>query len=166
MQAVTGNLPLAAGLQAAILNSLLVQDRFRKVCRPFEVVVGTETVLARRVTGPEIERLIQLLARLPGLGPRSARRAALQLVKKKDQLLAPLTDAMRTVHERVRVCSVCGQRRHRRSLRRLHRSDARRLGDRRGGGCGRPLGTGAGRSRQCPLSRARWCVVTALRDRA
>ena len=64
--------------------------------------------MARRVTGPEIERLIQLLARLPGLGPRSARRAALQLVKKRDQLLAPLTDAMRTVHDRVRVCSVCG----------------------------------------------------------
>lgn len=64
--------------------------------------------MARRVTGPEIERLIQLLARLPGLGPRSARRAALQLVKRRDQLLAPLTDAMRTVHDRVRVCSVCG----------------------------------------------------------
>lgn len=64
--------------------------------------------MARRVTGPEIERLIQLLARLPGLGPRSARRAALQLVKRRDQLLAPLTDAMRIVHDRVRVCSVCG----------------------------------------------------------
>jgi recombination protein RecR len=67
-----------------------------------------ETILARRVTGPEIERLIQLLARLPGLGPRSARRAALQLVKKRDQLLAPLTDAMQVVHDRVRVCSTCG----------------------------------------------------------
>ena len=64
--------------------------------------------MARRVTGPEIERLIQLLARLPGLGPRSARRAALQLVKWRDQLLAPLTEAMKTVHDRVRVCSVCG----------------------------------------------------------
>mgnify|MGYP001128861653 CR=1 FL=1 len=46
--------------------------------------------MPRAVAGPEIERLIQLLARLPGLGPRSARRAALALVKKKDLLLAPL----------------------------------------------------------------------------
>ena len=43
--------------------------------------------MARIAAGPEIERLIQLLARLPGLGPRSARRAALHLVKKKEQLL-------------------------------------------------------------------------------
>ncbi|MFC0217071.1 recombination protein RecR [Pseudochelatococcus lubricantis] len=58
--------------------------------------------------GPEIERLIQLLARLPGLGPRSARRAALQLVKRRETLLAPLAEAMQQVSERVRVCSVCG----------------------------------------------------------
>ena len=64
--------------------------------------------MARRVTGPEIERLIQLLARLPGLGPRSARRAALQLVKKKDQLLIPLADALGRVAETVKVCSSCG----------------------------------------------------------
>lgn len=64
--------------------------------------------MARKVTGPEIERLVQLLARLPGLGPRSARRAALQLVKRRDQLLGPLTDAMAVVHERVKICSVCG----------------------------------------------------------
>ena len=50
--------------------------------------------MARSTAGPEIERLIQLLARLPGLGPRSARRAALALVKKKDQLLVPLAGAM------------------------------------------------------------------------
>jgi recombination protein RecR len=59
-------------------------------------------------TGPEIERLIQLLAKLPGLGPRSARRAALQLVKKRDELLRPLADAMNVAVERVVVCSVCG----------------------------------------------------------
>ena len=41
--------------------------------------------------GPEIEQLIQLLARLPGLGPRSARRAVLHLIKKKDQLMLPLS---------------------------------------------------------------------------
>jgi len=64
--------------------------------------------VARRVTGPEIERLIQLLARLPGLGPRSARRAALQLVKRREQLLSPLTEAMAQVRDRVKVCSTCG----------------------------------------------------------
>jgi recombination protein RecR len=60
------------------------------------------------VIGPEIERLIQLLAKLPGLGPRSARRAALQLVKKRDELLKPLADAINVAAERVVVCSTCG----------------------------------------------------------
>ena len=46
------------------------------------------------VAGPEIERLIQLLARLPGLGPRSARRAALHLIKKRELLMAPLASAL------------------------------------------------------------------------
>ena len=46
--------------------------------------------MSKRIAGPEIERLIQLLAKVPGLGPRSARRAALHLIKKKEQLLAPL----------------------------------------------------------------------------
>lgn len=58
--------------------------------------------------GPEIERLIQLLARLPGLGPRSARRAALHLVKKREQLLTPLAEAMQAASERIVTCSVCG----------------------------------------------------------
>ena len=60
------------------------------------------------VAGPEIERLIQLLARLPGLGPRSARRAALHLIRKRETLLGPLAEAMRIAEERVVVCSVCG----------------------------------------------------------
>ena len=64
--------------------------------------------MSRAVAGPEIERLIQLLARLPGLGPRSARRAALALVKKKDLLLAPLASAMTVAAERIVTCSVCG----------------------------------------------------------
>ncbi len=64
--------------------------------------------MAKRVTGPEIEKLIQLLAKVPGLGPRSARRAALHLVKKKDQLLGPLAKAMGEAHDRVRICSQCG----------------------------------------------------------
>ena len=58
--------------------------------------------------GPEIERLIQLLAKLPGLGPRSARRAALHLMKKKDSLLEPLARATAEAAEAVTVCSVCG----------------------------------------------------------
>lgn len=58
--------------------------------------------------GPEIQRLIQLLARLPGLGPRSARRATLHLIKAREQLLAPLVDAMRAAHERIVVCDECG----------------------------------------------------------
>jgi len=60
------------------------------------------------IAGPEIERLIQLLARLPGLGPRSARRAALFLVKKKDTLLEPLAMAIAEVAANVRLCSTCG----------------------------------------------------------
>jgi recombination protein RecR len=58
--------------------------------------------------GPEIEQLIQLLARLPGLGPRSARRAVLHLIKKKDQLMLPLSAALDHAVETVRICEVCG----------------------------------------------------------
>jgi recombination protein RecR len=58
--------------------------------------------------GPEIEQLIQLLARLPGLGPRSARRAVLQLIKKKDQLMIPLSAALDRAVVAVRTCEVCG----------------------------------------------------------
>lgn len=60
------------------------------------------------VAGPEIERLIQLLAKVPGLGPRSARRAALVLIKKRDELLAPLGQAMQTAAERIVTCESCG----------------------------------------------------------
>jgi recombination protein RecR len=63
---------------------------------------------AKRIAGPEIERLIQLLAKVPGLGPRSARRAALHLIKKKEQLLGPLAAAMAEAVDKVRVCSICG----------------------------------------------------------
>jgi recombination protein RecR len=58
--------------------------------------------------GPEIERLIQLLARLPGLGPRSARRAALHLIKKRELLMAPLAAALETALEKIEICAVCG----------------------------------------------------------
>jgi recombination protein RecR len=64
--------------------------------------------MPRAVAGPEIERLIQLLARLPGLGPRSARRAALHLIRKKDQLLVPLAAAFSEASTSVKVCATCG----------------------------------------------------------
>jgi len=57
---------------------------------------------------PEIEALIALLAKVPGLGPRSARRAALQLLKKKDVLMVPLAAALTNAAEKVRPCSNCG----------------------------------------------------------
>lgn len=62
----------------------------------------------RAVAGPEIERLIQLLGKLPGLGPRSARRAALALVKRRESLMEPLSAALNRAVETVRVCSECG----------------------------------------------------------
>ncbi|HVJ50964.1 MAG TPA: recombination mediator RecR [Aliidongia sp.] len=56
----------------------------------------------------EIERLIQLLAKLPGLGPRSARRAVLHMLKRQDQLMLPLADAIRAVASTILPCSICG----------------------------------------------------------
>ncbi len=64
--------------------------------------------MKRNVIGVEIERLIQLLARLPGLGPRSARRAALHLVKNRETLMQPLAAALAVVLDKVSECSVCG----------------------------------------------------------
>jgi len=60
------------------------------------------------IAGPEIERLIQLLARLPGLGPRSARRAALHLIKKREMLMAPLQAALQTALDKIEICRTCG----------------------------------------------------------
>jgi len=56
----------------------------------------------------EIDRLIQLLSKLPGLGPRSARRAALHVIKNKEALMRPLGIAMETAAEYVQACSNCG----------------------------------------------------------
>lgn len=58
--------------------------------------------------GREIEQLIQLLARLPGLGPRSARRAVLHLIKRKDSLMVPLSAALDRAVEMVVECETCG----------------------------------------------------------
>jgi len=64
--------------------------------------------MPRAVAGPEIERLIQLLARLPGLGPRSARRAALHLVRRRADLMEPLTAALGEALDKIVVCATCG----------------------------------------------------------
>jgi recombination protein RecR len=60
------------------------------------------------MAGSEIEKLIELLAKLPGLGPRSARRAALFLIKRKETLLEPLAGALKDAAANMRSCSVCG----------------------------------------------------------
>ena len=57
---------------------------------------------------PEIERLIALLSKLPGLGPRSGRRAALALLKRREQLLEPLARALADAADKVRPCAACG----------------------------------------------------------
>lgn len=56
----------------------------------------------------DIDTVIQLLSRLPGLGPRSARRAALHLVKKRESLMTPLAGALERAAESIQACSVCG----------------------------------------------------------
>jgi recombination protein RecR len=60
------------------------------------------------MASPEIEALTQALAKLPGLGPRSARRAVLHLLKKREGALAPLLNALMAVEERLSTCSICG----------------------------------------------------------
>ena len=60
------------------------------------------------MNGPEIERLIHLLGRLPGLGPRSARRVALHLLKKREVLMQPLSAALADAARAIRACSTCG----------------------------------------------------------
>jgi len=64
--------------------------------------------MTRKVSGPEIERVIQLLGRLPGLGPRSARKAAFALIKRRNELLVPLTEALKDAVEKIVECPVCG----------------------------------------------------------
>ncbi|MGF1621357.1 MAG: recombination mediator RecR [Rhodomicrobiaceae bacterium] len=58
--------------------------------------------------GPEIANLIALLGRLPGLGPRSARRAALHLIKKREKLMQPLARALAEAAEKIVACAECG----------------------------------------------------------
>jgi recombination protein RecR len=62
----------------------------------------------KRQSGPELERLIQLFGKLPGLGPRSARRVILHLVKNREKLLAPLAAALLEAEDKIKICSTCG----------------------------------------------------------
>jgi recombination protein RecR len=64
--------------------------------------------MAKQTAGPEIERLIALLARLPGLGHRSARKAALTLIKRRTDLLEPLAAALADAAARIVTCATCG----------------------------------------------------------
>jgi len=58
--------------------------------------------------GPELQRLIDLLAKMPGLGPRSAKRAALYLLKKREPVMRPLAFALADAADKVKACAVCG----------------------------------------------------------
>ncbi|MFN0218555.1 MAG: recombination mediator RecR [Hyphomicrobium sp.] len=64
--------------------------------------------MSKSIAGPEIERLVQVLSRLPGLGPRSARKAVLALLRRRNDLLLPLSDALRDAVDKISECSVCG----------------------------------------------------------
>jgi len=64
--------------------------------------------MSKSTAGPEIERMIKLLSRLPGLGPRSARKAALSLLKRREELLVPLAEALTTAVDRITHCPECG----------------------------------------------------------
>ena len=115
--------------------------------------------------GSEIERLIQLLAKLPGLGPRSARRAALALLKKRDTLLEPLADAMREAADAILTCEICGNLDTQSPLRHLQRSAPRSACAVRGGRCRRSVGAGTRRRVSRPLSCAgRRAVGAGRRD--
>ena len=64
--------------------------------------------MVKQTAGPEIERLIQLLSRLPGFGPRSGRKAALALLKRRQDLLVPLAQAMTSAADKLMECPTCG----------------------------------------------------------
>lgn len=64
--------------------------------------------MSKSSAGPEIQRMIDLIARLPGLGPRSARRAALFLLKRQDALLRPMADALADAADKIEQCQTCG----------------------------------------------------------
>lgn len=63
--------------------------------------------MSERIAGPEILKMIELIGKLPGLGPRSARRVALHLLKRQDQLLMPLADALAVAASKIVSCETC-----------------------------------------------------------
>jgi recombination protein RecR len=64
--------------------------------------------MSKKIAGPEIERLVQLMSRMPGLGPRSARKAVLALLKRRNELLIPLAAALQDAVEKIAECPTCG----------------------------------------------------------
>ncbi len=64
--------------------------------------------MTNRVAGPEILKMIEMIGKLPGLGPRSARRVALHLLKRQDTLLMPLADALAEAASKLAACQTCG----------------------------------------------------------
>src|SRR2546421_9691864 len=85
-----------------------VPRRPPRTCNSLDCRCPDPLPMPTAIAGPEIERLIQLLARLPGLGPRSARRAALHLIKKREPLMAPLAAALAAALEKIEICRLCG----------------------------------------------------------
>ena len=61
-----------------------------------------------KFTEPVLDNLISLISRLPGLGPKSARRIALHLFKNKENLMKPLADTLSIAHEKILRCKICG----------------------------------------------------------
>lgn len=72
------------------------------------VYIGFMLKDSRNNHAPELSRLIETLSKVQGLGPKSARRAALQLLKKRDVLMRPLGDAIMAAADKVKTCSICG----------------------------------------------------------
>ena len=96
----------AGGQDAGAHRRPAAAARTETVLMAHEILPAPRT--RRQLARPRDRRLIQLLARLPGLGPRSARRAALFLIKKRELLMAPLAAALQTAMEKIEVCRVCG----------------------------------------------------------
>ena len=122
--------------------------------------------MGKSTIGPEIERLVQLLARLPGLGPRSARKAALALIKRRTDLLEPLAAAMAVAAEK--IVDLRGVRRMSIRSRRARSAAIRKrdpIADRRRRGGRRSLGARTRGRRDGALSCARRTSVAARRHR-
>ena len=106
---IVEDLLIAAHADARRKAEAVMQDKMKALTGGLPLPPGMNSdLMPTAVAGPEIERLIQLLARLPGLGPRSARRAALHLIKKRELLMAPLASALQIAMEKIEICKTCG----------------------------------------------------------